>query len=194
VNPAQRLAAATYQPEIDMECDVCGSRCAAAAELGKCSGPYMLVEDEPGNVLQVGALLGGRPVDDGLQLHGHGARLGDQRADLDVGSAQVRHFDGDLNGAVTGPGMGEGMQAAARIAARPVDLGPPDLEHVGLDLAKGCWQQYRGRLDRLRTSRSAENLKLGHFAEQPADDIDIGGGTVGTGEAPRSAVARRRVT
>jgi hypothetical protein len=60
VNPLQRLAAAIYQPEIDMECDVCGCRRVAAAELSQCSGSYLVVEAEPGNVLQVGALLGGR--------------------------------------------------------------------------------------------------------------------------------------
>jgi hypothetical protein len=38
VNPAHRLAAAASQPEIDVECDVCGPRCAAAAGLSKRSG------------------------------------------------------------------------------------------------------------------------------------------------------------
>ncbi len=60
VNPAQRLAAATTcQPEIDMERDVCGRRRAAAAdaELSKYSRPYLLVEEEPGNVLHVGTLI-----------------------------------------------------------------------------------------------------------------------------------------
>jgi hypothetical protein len=70
MNPLQRLAAAIYQPEIDVECDVCGRRCVAGTELSQCSGSYMLVEDEPDNVLQVGALLAGRTIHDRLQLHG----------------------------------------------------------------------------------------------------------------------------
>jgi hypothetical protein len=55
VNTAQRLATAACQPEIDMERDVWGSRRAAAAdaELSKYGRPYLLVEEEPGSVLQV---------------------------------------------------------------------------------------------------------------------------------------------
>ena len=56
----------------------------AVAELGQCGGACLLVEDEAGDVLQVGSLLGGRAVHDGLQFHGdERARLGDQGADLD---------------------------------------------------------------------------------------------------------------
>ena len=128
--------------------------------------------------------LADRTVHDGLQLHGdEGARFGDQRTDLDVCSAQGRHFDGDFGGAVVGPGVGEGVQAVTRIVARLVDLDLPDLEHVDLDLAVRRRKQYRGRLDRLSSSCGAEHLKLRHFTEQPVDDIEIGGGAVRIGEA-----------
>jgi hypothetical protein len=44
----------------------------------------MLVEEKAGDVLQVGPLLGGRAVHDGLQFHGdEGAGLGDQGTDFD---------------------------------------------------------------------------------------------------------------
>jgi hypothetical protein len=114
-----------------MECYVCGSRCAATAELIKCGGPYLIIEDEPCDILQVAALLGGRAVHDGLQLHSHeGARLSDERTDLDVRSTQGCYFDGGLGGAVAGPGMGEGMQSVTRIIARLVDLDLSDLEEA----------------------------------------------------------------
>lgn len=41
----------------------------------------------------------------------------------------------------------------------------------------------RGRLDRLRSPRGAEHLKLRHLAEQPVDDVEIGGSAEGIGEA-----------
>jgi hypothetical protein len=34
-----------------------GSRRTAAAKFGKCSSPYLLAEEEPDNVLQVGTLI-----------------------------------------------------------------------------------------------------------------------------------------
>jgi hypothetical protein len=79
VNPPQRLTAAIHQPELDVERDVYGSRPIAAAELGKCSGSCLLIKDQPGDVLQVRALLGGSAIHDGWQLHGdQGTRFCDQ--------------------------------------------------------------------------------------------------------------------
>jgi hypothetical protein len=68
-----------YQPQIYMERDIRSGRRVAAANLSQCSAVYMLVEDEPSDVLQVGTLLIGRAIHDGLQLHcDERSRLGDQ--------------------------------------------------------------------------------------------------------------------
>jgi hypothetical protein len=75
------------------------------------------------------------------------------------------------------------MQAVSWIVARLVDLDLANLEHVDPDLAIRGRQQDRGRLDRLRPSCGAEYLKLARSAEHAVDDIEIGGGSVGIGEA-----------
>ncbi|MGA3124867.1 MAG: hypothetical protein ABSF69_29320, partial [Polyangiaceae bacterium] len=119
-----------------------------------------------------------------LQLHGdQGTWFGHQHGDSHVRSAQGRHFDGDLGGAVVGPGMGEGVQAVARIVARLVDLDLPNFEYVYPDLAIHRRQQHRGRIDRLCSSRGAEHLKLRYRTALSVDDIEIGGGTVRAGKA-----------
>ena len=53
VNPPQRPTAASDQPQVGMQCDVCGSRGIAAAQLGKRSGSCSLVEDEAAELLGV---------------------------------------------------------------------------------------------------------------------------------------------
>jgi hypothetical protein len=71
-----------------------------------------------------------------------GAWFGDQRTDLDVRSAQGRHFNGYLSGGIAGPCMSEGMQAVSRIVARLVDLDLPNLKNIYLDLAIHGRQQH----------------------------------------------------
>ena len=122
--------------------DVGGSRCVTGAELSKCCRAYLVVEDEPGNVLYVGALLGDRAVHDCLQFHGDDRTwFGNQCADFDARSSQGHHFYGDLGGGVVSPGMGGGVEAVARVVTRLVDLDLADFEYIHLDLAVRGGQQ-----------------------------------------------------
>lgn len=89
MNPPQGLWTTTDQPEVDMERDVRSSRFMAIAELSQRCWSHLLVEDKPGDVLQIRTLLGGHSVHNGLQLHrDERTWLGYQRADLKVRSAQ----------------------------------------------------------------------------------------------------------
>ena len=53
MNPSQRLPTTANQPEIDVERDVRSSRFMAIAELSQRGWSRLLVEDEPGDVLQI---------------------------------------------------------------------------------------------------------------------------------------------